>query len=93
MEVRDDELKVIEAKYVPNKPEQMWIKGSSDREGYFTLKNPYSGKLMTGGKDQGLIVQPGVHFTNLTNQEFDFSSALPRGAKVTYSGCEKKVFL
>ena len=89
LEVELPKLKVIEAKYVPNKPEQMWIKGSNDREGYFTLKNPYSGKLLTGGINQGLIVKPGVPFTN---QEFDFSGALPRGAKVTYSGCEKTVF-
>ena len=88
LEVSDDKLNydhltVIEAKCVPNKPEQMWIKGSDDLEGYFTLKNPYSGKLLTGGMDQGLILKPGVHFNN---QEFDFSGALPRGAKVNYSG-------
>ena len=77
-----DQLGVQMKKYVPNKPEQMWIKGPVDSNDYFTIKNVFSGKLLTGGPNQVLMVKPGVHFNDLT-KEFDFTGALPRGVKVS----------
>ena len=59
----------------------MWVKGSADKEGFFTLRNPHTGKLLTGKEDNGFMVKPGVHFNNRT-KNFDFSGALPRGTKV-----------
>ena len=70
---------------VKSKPRQMWKKGTADRDGYFTLLNPHTGKLLTATPNQKLIVKPGVLFDNSTGSEtFDFSGALPRGTKVTF---------
>ena len=68
-------------KYVENKTKQMWVKGPVDDKGFFTLRNPHTGKLLTGKENKSLIVKPGVHFNNRT-KHFDFSGALPRGTKV-----------
>ena len=73
---------VIEEVFAPNKPEQIWVKGPIDINGYFTLKNPLTKKLLTGGSDSALIVKPGVHFDNNT-KKFDFSAAVPQGVKVS----------
>ena len=76
---------VDKANIVQSKPRQMWKKGSADGDGYFTLLNPYTGKLLTATPDQKLIVKPGVTFDNSTGSEtFDFSGALPRGTKVMF---------
>ena len=70
---------------VKSKPRQMWKKGNADSDGYFTLLNPYTGKLLTATPNQKLIVKPGVSFDNSTGSEtFDFSGSLPRGTKVTF---------
>ena len=70
---------------VKSKLRQMWNKGTADSDGYFTLLNPYTGKLLTATPKQKLIVKPGVSFDNSTGSEtFDFSGALPRGTKVTF---------
>ena len=77
--------KVEKENIVKSKPRQMWKKGSADGDGYFTLLNPYTGKLLTATPDQKLIVKPGVSFDNSTGSEtFDFSGALPRGTKVMF---------
>ena len=72
---------VIAEKYVENKTKQMWVKGPVDDKGFFTLRNPHTGKLLTGKENKALIVKPGVYFNNRT-KHFDFSGALPRGTKV-----------
>ena len=81
--VQDDprraNLAVIAEGLVQNKTEQMWIKAPLNKEGFFTLRNPYSGKLLTGTKENELIVKPGVYFDD---KKFHFSGALPRGTKV-----------
>ena len=74
---------VIEEVFVPNKPEQIWVKGPIESNGYFTLKNPLTKKLLTGGSDSALIVKPGVHFNNNT-KKFDFSAAVPQGVRVRF---------
>ena len=77
--------KVEKETIVKSKPRQMWKKGSADGDGYFTLLNPYTGKLLTATPNQKLIVKPGVTFDNSTGSEtFDFSGALPRGTKVMF---------
>ena len=73
---------VIEEFFVLNKPEQKWEKGPIESNGYFTLKNPLTKKLLTGKSDSVLSVKSGVYFDNKT-KEFDFSAAVPQGVKVS----------
>ena len=73
--------KVVGTKYVPNKLEQLWIRGPDDSEGYFTVRNIHTGTLLTGMPNDDFIVKTGVRY-NDKNKEFDFSGALPRGIKV-----------
>ena len=77
--VVQDDLTAITKGFIRNKPEQMWVKGPPNKEGFFPLRNPYSGKLLTGTNKNKLIVKPGVYFDG---KKFHFSGALPRGAKV-----------
>ena len=84
--VQDDPIRdnpyVITEGLIQNKAEQMWVKGPPNEEGFFTLRNPYSAKLLTGTRENELnelIVKPGVYFDG---KKFHFSGALPRGTKV-----------
>ena len=46
--------KVIEEEFTEEKFGQLWIKGEPNNEGYFTLRNPQSKKVMTAISATGL---------------------------------------
>ena len=46
--------KVIEEEFTEGKFGQLWIKGEPNNEGYFTLRNPQSQKVMTAISATGL---------------------------------------
>ena len=46
--------KVIEEEFIEGKSGQLWEKGESNNEGYFTLRNPLSKKVMTAISATGL---------------------------------------
>lgn len=51
--------------FVPNDAKQMWEKGNVDDEGYFTITNSYSKKVMTAISEDKLEIKGILLTTNM----------------------------
>ena len=51
---------VIEEVFVDGKPEQLWKKGKSDAEGYFTLENSGEPKVITAISEDSLKIKGNI---------------------------------
>ena len=49
--------KVIGKKLIPHDPRQLWKKGKTDKEGYYTLKNHKSHMALIAISDSGLAIE------------------------------------
>ena len=49
--------KVIGKKLVPHDPRQLWKKGKTDKDGYYTLKNHKSHMALIATSDSGLAIE------------------------------------
>ena len=49
--------KEIIEEYLDNTPRQNWNIGKADREGYFTITNPASGKVLTANSKDRLTIE------------------------------------